>query len=175
MKGPGQLEITGTLIGDLLDAATGVEHGRQQSIITAALRGGPVDRFENRVNLLVFQVIDGPLSRAPKGNAEDALGQFEMLRITRRHKMKERADRGEADISGGDAILALLFKMGQEREDSGRIEIRQVEPRNRLVPLSGKKPQQQNHAVAVTVDGVRTGPPKAGKVVGEVVADYGAE
>ena len=65
--------------------------------------------------------------------------------------------------------------MGQEREDSGRIEIRQIEPRNRLVPLSGKKPQQQNHAVAVAVDGVRTGPPKAGKVVGEVVADHGAE
>jgi hypothetical protein len=41
--------------------------------------------------------------------------------------------------------------------------------------LSGKKPQQQNHAVAVAVDGVRTGPPKPGKVVGEVVADCGAE
>ena len=89
--------------------------------------------------------------------------------------MKKRVDSGETDTSRGDDILALLFKMGQEREDSWRIEIRQVEPRNRLVPLSGKKPQKQNHAVAVTVDGVRTGPPKAGKVVGEVVADYGAE
>jgi hypothetical protein len=65
--------------------------------------------------------------------------------------------------------------MGQEREDSGRIEIRQVKPRNRLVPLSGKKPQQQNHAVAVAMDGVRAGPPKAGKVVGEVVGDCGSE
>jgi len=94
LKGLGQLEITGAQIGDLLDAGAGVEHGRQQSIITAALRRGPVDRFENGVNLLVFQVIDGSLSRAFKRNAEDALGQLEMLRITRRHKMKERVDRG---------------------------------------------------------------------------------
>src|ERR1019366_1734198 len=75
--------------------------------VTAALQGGPVDRFENRVNLLVFQVIDGPLSRALKGNAQDALGQLQMLRITRRHKMKKRVDSGEADISRGDAILKL--------------------------------------------------------------------
>ena len=56
--------------------------------------------------------------------------------------MKERVDGGEADISRGDAILTLLFKMGQEREDSGRIEIRQLKPRNRLVSLPGKKPQE---------------------------------
>jgi hypothetical protein len=89
--------------------------------------------------------------------------------------MKERVDRGEADISRGDAILTLLFKMGQEREDSGRIEIRQVEPRYRLVSLSGKKPQEQNYAVAVAVDGMRAGSSKAGKVVRKVFADYGAE
>jgi hypothetical protein len=44
------------------------------------LQGGAVDGFENRVNLLVFQVIDGPLSRALKGNAEDALGQLDRKR-----------------------------------------------------------------------------------------------
>ena len=54
------MEITGAQVGDLLDAAAGVEHGRQQSIITAALRRGPVDRFENGVNLLVF------VMRAPR-------------------------------------------------------------------------------------------------------------
>jgi hypothetical protein len=65
--------------------------------------------------------------------------------------------------------------MGQEREDSGRIDIRQVEPRNRFFPLSGEKPQQQNNAVAVAVDSVRAGSAKAGKVIREVVADYSAE
>ena len=38
----------------------------------------------------------------------------------------------------------------------------------------GKKPQQQDQAVTIAVDGVRTGSPKAGKMIGEVVADYGS-
>jgi hypothetical protein len=61
------------------------------------------------------------------------------------------------------------------RSCSGRIQIRQVERGNRLLPLLRKKPQQQNHAVAVAVDGVWTGSPKAGKVIREVLADGSAE
>jgi hypothetical protein len=82
---------------------------------------------------------------------------------------------GEPDVSCGYAIPALLFKVGQEGEDSGRIQVRQIECRNRLLPLSSKKPQQQNNAVAVAVDGVRTRPPKPGKMICEVVADYSSE
>ena len=50
-------------------------------------------------------------------------------------------------------FLRSCSKWDRKGEDSGWIEIRQVEPRNRLVPLSGKKPQEQNHAVAIAVDG----------------------
>ena len=38
-------------------------------------------------------------------------------------------------------FFTFLFKVGQEREDSGRVQIRQIEPRNRLIPLSGEKTQ----------------------------------
>jgi len=78
-------------------------------------------------------------------------------------------------VSRGHTVLALLFKVGQESEDSGRVQIRQIEPCNRLISFPGEKPQQQNNAVAVAVDGVRTGSAKAGKVIHEVVADYSAE
>jgi hypothetical protein len=169
------LEITSAQIRDFLDAATGVEHRRQQSVITASLQGAPVDRFENCINLLVFQVIDGPLSRALEGNAKDALGQREMLWVPRSRKMKERMNGGEPNVSRGNSVFTLLFQVSQEREDSRRIQIREVESRNRLIPLSGKKAQQQNNAVTVAVDGVRTGSTKARKMVREVVADYGAE
>jgi hypothetical protein len=139
------------------------------------LQGAPVDRFENRINLLVFQVIDSPLSRALEGNAKDTLGQREMLWISRGHKMKERMNGGEPNVSRGNSVFPFLFQVSQEREDSRRIQIREIESRNWLIPLSGKKAQQQDNAVTVAVDGVRTGSTKAGKMVREVVADYRAE
>jgi hypothetical protein len=59
-----------------------VEVAMAQFVVRNIENAVKVDRFENGVNLLVFQVIDGSLSRAFKRNAEDALGQLEMLRIT---------------------------------------------------------------------------------------------
>jgi hypothetical protein len=55
--------------------------------------------------------------------------------------MKERMNGREADVSCRGAIVALLFQIRQEGEDSGRIQIRQVESRNRLVPLPRQEPQ----------------------------------
>src|SRR5207247_10886009 len=115
------------------------------------------------------------LSCALERNAEDTLCERDMLWIARGHKMKERMNGREPHVSRGHAILALLFQVGQEGQDSGRIKISQIEPCNRLLLLLGKKPQQQNNAVAVAVDGVRTGSPKTGKVIREVVADCSAE
>ena len=89
LKRPGQLEIAHAQICNLLDAATGVEHSCQQSVVAASLDSGPVDGLENRVDLLIFQVVDSSLSGALEGNAEDTLGQFEMLWVTRGYKMKK--------------------------------------------------------------------------------------
>src|SRR5215468_6439268 len=92
LKRSGQLEIANAQICDLLDADAGVEHRCQQSVVAASLDSGTVDGLENRVDLLIFQVVDGSLSGALEGNAEDPLGQFEMLWVTRGHKMKKRMD-----------------------------------------------------------------------------------
>jgi hypothetical protein len=81
----------------------------------------------------------------------------------------------EPDISRGGTIFALLFKVGQEGEDSRWIKVSQIQPGDRLIPLSGKKAEEQNKAIAVAVDGVRAGSPKAGKVVRKVVADHSSE
>lgn len=135
------MEITYAQIRGLLDAAAGVEHRCQQRVVAVSLDSGPVDGLENRVDLLIFQVVDGSLSGAFEGNAEDTLGQFETLWVTRGHKMKQRMNGRESHVSRGHTVLTFLFKVGQEREDSGRVQIRQIEPRNRLIPLSGEKPK----------------------------------
>ena len=80
LKGFGYLEITSSQIRDLLHAAAGIEHRRQQSVITASLQGGPIDGFENRVNFSVFQVIDGPLSCSLEGKCRGPVGQTRYAR-----------------------------------------------------------------------------------------------
>ena len=89
--------------------------------------------------------------------------------------MEKRMNGREAHVSRGHTVLALFLKVSQERENPGRVQIRQIEACNRLIPLPGKKPQQQNNAVAVAVYRVRTGSPKPGKEIREIVADYSAE
>jgi hypothetical protein len=73
LKRLGQLEIASAQVRDLLHAAAGVEHRRQQSVVAASQRCGSIDCFENRITLLVFQVINGPLSCALEGNAQNTL------------------------------------------------------------------------------------------------------
>jgi hypothetical protein len=62
-----------------------------------------------------------------------------MLWIPSRHKMKERMNGRKPHVSPGHAILALLFQVGQERKDSGRTQISQVERRNRLLSADGNE------------------------------------
>src|SRR5579863_1150567 len=64
LKRLGQLEITPAQFRDLLDASAGVEHRCQQCIVAASLHSGPVDGLENRVDLLILQVVDRSLSGA---------------------------------------------------------------------------------------------------------------
>src|SRR3989442_15058016 len=98
-----------------------------------------------------------------------------MLGISRSHEVKERVNGREPDMTRGDPVLSALLQIRQKREDSGRIQIGQVEYRNGFLSLLGKIAEQQDDAVAITVDSVGTHSSKAGQVIGEVVTDNGAE
>ena len=69
---------------------------------------------------------------------------------------------GEPDITGGGPILSIVFQIGQKRQNPGGIQINQVEYRNGLFSLLLNKAEQQNDAVAITMDGVGTCSSEAG-------------
>jgi len=64
LEGFCQLDVAGTQIGDLLYTSPGIEHRGQEGVVVSSFRSGPVDGFQNRVNLLPLQVVDGALRRA---------------------------------------------------------------------------------------------------------------
>src|SRR5712691_6517467 len=98
-----------------------------------------------------------------------------MLGISRSHEVKECVNGREPDIARGDPVLSPLFQIGQKREDSWRIQIDQVEHGNGLFSLLRKIAEQQDDAVAITVDRVGTRSSKAGQVIAKVVTNNGAE
>src|SRR6516164_2794624 len=79
------------------------------------------------------------------------------------------------DVSRRHCVLALLLEVGEKCKDAWRIQVRQVEFRQWPVPARREKTQEQDKAVAVTLDRVATHSTKIGQMVGEVVAHYGAE
>src|SRR5437867_3963277 len=98
-----------------------------------------------------------------------------MLGVSRSHEVKECVNGREPDITRGDPVLSALFQIGQKREDSWRVQIGQVEYRDGFLSLLGKMAEQQNDAVAITMDGVGTRSSEAGQVIGKVVTNNGAE
>src|SRR5437867_10663158 len=77
-----------------------------------------------------------------------------MLGISRSHEVKERVNGREPDITRGDPVFSALLQIGQKRQNSGGIQINQVEHRNGLLSLLRNKAEQQNadHEVAKLTD-----------------------
>ncbi len=73
LKRPAQLKVSNPQIDDFLDAPARVEHNRQESVVPNALRCRSVDRFQNRIDLFVFQVVDCPVRGALEWNCDRPL------------------------------------------------------------------------------------------------------
>src|SRR5436309_8505817 len=98
-----------------------------------------------------------------------------MFWIPRSHETKKCMNGGESDVSCRNPVLALPLQVGEERQDSRWVQVREVEFRHRPIPACGEKPEKQHKAVAVAVDGVRARSAKTWQVVSEVVASDGAK
>jgi hypothetical protein len=127
LEGSSQLQIADAHVRDFLDATAGVEHHREQRVVSAPLWCGPLNGLENRVYLIVFQVINRPLCCALEWNPQDTLCEIEMLGVSRRYKTEKRVDGREPHVARGHAIIALPFEVRQEGKNRGWGQVGQVE------------------------------------------------
>jgi len=93
---------------------------------------GPLNGLENRVDLIVFQVINRPLCRALEWNPQDTLCEIEMLGVSCRNKTKKRMDGREPHVARGRAIIALAFEVRQECKNRGWGQVGKVEGPTRV-------------------------------------------
>ena len=65
---------------------------------------------------------DGAFVGAFAWDREHALGQRGVLGVAQRAVVKEGVDRGEPDVAGAGAVLALLLEVLKKRADHRRVE-----------------------------------------------------
>ena len=69
-----ETQVAAAQVEDLLNAGAGVEHQSEKCVIAPTARSGPVDAFEQGVDLTAFQVLDRCIaSTTPKRNREKPL------------------------------------------------------------------------------------------------------
>jgi len=134
-----KLQIAEAQVRDFLNASAGVEHGGKQGIVTGALSCGPVDSLEDRIDLLVLQIIDDSMPSTFKWNAEDPLREFQVLGIPGCDEVEERMYGRKSDVARRHTIFSFLFQIGEERQYTGRIDVNQIELRDSLPAVVGKK------------------------------------
>src|SRR5580692_6117088 len=98
-----------------------------------------------------------------------------MFWVPRSHETKQCMNGREPDVSCRHSIVTLFLEVREKRQDSGWIQILQVEFRHGPLAVHGEKAQKQHNGVAVAVDGVRARSANTWQVIGEVIADYGAQ
>jgi hypothetical protein len=70
------------------------------------------------------------------------LRKIKLLGVPRRHETEERMNGGESHVARRSTVIPLIFQMGEKREDSRRIEIGEIESRNRDSALLGDEAEQ---------------------------------
>src|SRR3990172_5975473 len=153
-----------------MDPGAGVEHGGQNGIIAAAVRGGPIDCRQNRLDLVVLHILHLPGAGSFKGYAENPLSKLQSVGDPARKIAEECMDGREAHVAGGGAVAALLLQMQKKGEDLLSSDVVDVQLGHRPPSSCGDKAEAQRQAVAVTADRMGAHPSQTRKVVGEKIA-----
>ena len=92
---------------------------------------------------------------ALEGDAQDAVGLLQMLRVLGAYVAEEAVNGRQPHIARGAPVSAASFEVSEEGGDGGGIEIGDCEI-SHLALFPGGKLQQELEAVTITQDGLGT-------------------
>src|SRR5271157_1623882 len=168
-------KVANAEIQDLLHPRSGVEHRRKECVITPAIERRAVDRIEDRLDLLVLEVVDRAGSGAFEGNCQDPLTVAEVLGIAGCEVAEEGMNRRQANISSRGPTAALFLEVAQEIDHLLGSGVLEVEIRDRLVAARCHEAKEQLQTVAVALDRVWTQPSESRQVIGEEIPQAARE
>ncbi len=123
-----QLDVAVTQPSQFRYPKTGLSSDAEQSVISPPGPGVPVGCCDDGIELGADQKADfGPLA-AFGGYGQHSGDELGVLGVAQGAIVKERADGGQAGVSGAGTVVTFLLEVIQEGADGGGIEIGQVQP-----------------------------------------------
>ena len=109
-----RLKVANLKVYDLLNTPTCIEHRREESVVSDTLLGRPFDRLQDRVNLVIFQVIYGPARRALEWDGDHFLREIQLLGVPRCYVTEERMNGRQPYIACRHTVIPLILQMRKE-------------------------------------------------------------
>lgn len=138
---------------DFLHARSGVEHQRQQQVISAPRCAGLVNELQSGAQLVSFEIFDDAVGASLEGDAQDALSLLDVLGVLAAQILKEAVNSGQAHVASGRGVMPSVFEAVEEGGDIGDAQSAQRQLAD-AAAFAGGKLQQQLQTVAVAADGV---------------------
>jgi hypothetical protein len=134
-----ETHVTDTHTHNFPNSGAGIEHGRQKGVITTTEKGVSVNCAKYRLDFIEFEVLHWAGTRAFERDGQNALTQFESVRMLGSTVPKEGMNRGQAHISRSWDIVPFDFKIVQEIQHLLGPEIFEIQIDYGPLSLCGKE------------------------------------
>ncbi len=133
-----------------------------------ALRYPALTRLpEDGEHLLRGEEVEHRLLEAFQRYAERALDDVQGQNVAAAGELQERAQCGQAQVAAAYAVVPMLFKMIEERQDQIRFDIGEPNGGGEFTELSRGELEEQHQPIAITGDRSRTHGALRDQVLGE--------
>ena len=100
--------------------------------------------------------------RIVEGNAQNALGHFELIGVLGGEEAEESVNSRQTDVARCYAYLTFLLQMRQKGDHCRRVEIRKIQIGDPTVPLGSQDAKSQAEAVTIALNRMGTDATEAG-------------
>jgi hypothetical protein len=119
-------------------------------VIAATLGGFAVRRRQQRIHLRFVQIGDDCLAGLLERDGADLAAPGNMFRTVLSHEVRQRVNRGQPLVAGGNGTLPSLFQVSQEEAHQIRRYIHHLQSVHGLVRFANNERNQQGKGIAIT-------------------------
>jgi hypothetical protein len=156
------MQVADTKRDDFLHPGAGIEHGGKQRVIATSIGRGSIHAREYRLNLIVFEILNGAGTGALEGDGKHPLAMLDPRGVRGRTVSEKGVNGCQPDVSGRDEIMSTRLQLLKECQHLGGAEITQIQLVHGSLPPVGHKTEEEHEGVSITENRMRTAPSHAG-------------
>jgi hypothetical protein len=128
-------------LGDLVGPSASVVQEQKRRVVPTALGSALVGCFQQRIQLILFQVPNQRARGLLRRDGPNLTGPFQVFRAAQTNESRERTDCRETLITRGDLALASLLQILEEGSGPSRGNV--LDPKPLDLPVGGASDERQ--------------------------------